>query len=89
MGDMADWAFDQMLADDLIEWETRQSLLNDSNDDLVQWIEWCLSDVYYEENRYTDMICNIYMSHQSGYILTDKQRYAIVTHVLDFAMRES
>lgn len=81
MGDMADWAFDQMIREAAAQAEELDSYLKLSQNDLMEQVETLLDDDNYEPNQYTDMVLDIYMSSQSGTTLTDKQMLAVCRHL--------
>ena len=81
MGDMADWAFDQIIWEEHSQSESRDYYLKMSDINLAGCIEDSLTDPYYEYNDYTGMAVDIYMSVQCGYKLSDKQKNAIAVHL--------
>lgn len=83
MGDMADWAFDQILDEEYEEYRELTYYRNLSQEDLMEVFESIVNDTNYEQNTYTDMALDIYMKAQCGHVLTHKQILAIARHLVN------
>jgi hypothetical protein len=82
MGEMADWAYDQMICEAAEHANELDFYLGLDQEGLMNQVEAIVDDENYESNEYTDMVLDIYMASQSGYKLTDKQLLAVGRHLV-------
>jgi len=82
MGDMADWAYDQMIYEAAEQANELDFYLSLDQEGLMSRVEAVVDDENYELNVYTDMVLDIYMASQSGYMLSDKQVLAVCRHLV-------
>jgi hypothetical protein len=81
MGEMADWAFDQIIWEESDKSSYINYYLGLDDATIATEIKEALTDRNYDYDGYTELMVSIYMAVQCGYALTDKQKRAVATHL--------
>lgn len=78
---MADWAYDQMLEEEMSILNSYLEYMEMSDSDLIHHVEHTLLDKYYTEDDFTPIVIDIYFAHLSGYVLSYKQKRLLANHL--------